>query len=143
MKRLVLSVLVFFIFSSGETKKTTWVAFGDSITYLNEHQNETDYRLKKGYLTRVAETLPDIEYVNKGYNGWTAQRIAREFDKLTLGQADVYSVFLGTNDWWHSVPLGTLDDYKTNTGNDTFFGSYRTIVDKLRSLNKRARIILI
>ncbi|MEJ7677456.1 MAG: SGNH/GDSL hydrolase family protein [Segetibacter sp.] len=124
-------------------KKITWVAIGDSITYLNEHTDETGNRITKGYMTRVTEKLPYIKYVNQGHNGWTSEGIANEIEKLGLVKADVYSVFLGTNDWWQGRPLGTLTDYKNNTGNNTVYGSYRIIINKLRSLNKDAKIILI
>lgn len=143
MKKLLLSIVLLLLLNSFDTKKTTWLALGDSITYLNEHPDETGNRVVKGYLTRVTDALPNVTYINKGYNGWTAQRIAREIETLDLTKADVYTVFLGTNDWWHGVPLGRIDDYKNNAPDDTFFGSYRTIINKLRSLNKRARIILI
>jgi lysophospholipase L1-like esterase len=139
LKILLFSIIVFSC-SPGEV---TWIAIGDSITYLNEHHNETGNRISKGYLTLVSEQVSDLKYVNKGYNGWTAVRIAREIGTLDLGRAEVYTVFLGTNDWWHGQPLGTLDDYKKNSGNNTFFGAYRTIIDKIKSLNKEARIILI
>ena len=55
----------------------------------------------------------------------------------------MYTVFLGTNDWWHELPLGTLQDYVNNTGNATVCGSYRLIINKLRALNEHADIILI
>ena len=57
-------------------------AIGDSITYLNEHPDETGNRVTKGYMTRVAEKLPYIHYVNQGHNGWTSGGIAENFDKL-------------------------------------------------------------
>jgi lysophospholipase L1-like esterase len=94
-------------------------------------------------MTRAVEKLPELTYINKGYNGWTAGDIARDIDKLELSQADVYSIFLGTNDWWQGRPVGTIKEYKDNSGNDTFFGSYRIIINTLRSLSKSARIILI
>ncbi len=143
MKICIRIFILTFILFSFSTKQTTWVAIGDSITYLNEHPDEADNRITKGYMTRVSEKLPDIHYINKGYNGWTAVRIAEEIESLDLPHAGLYSVFLGTNDWWHGKPLGTLNDYKNQTGNDTFFGAYRTIINKLRKLNKTARIILI
>ncbi len=115
---------------------------GDSITYLNEHSDEAGSRITKGYMTLVSEQLPQLAYVNKGYNGWTAVRVAREIESLELERADVYTIFLGTNDWWHGEPIGTFNDYKNNSGNDTFFGAYRTIINKLRSLNNNAHIIL-
>jgi lysophospholipase L1-like esterase len=119
-----------------------WVAIGDSITYLNDHLNETDNRLQKGYMTRVIEQLPNITYVNKGFNGWTSTGIAEQIEQLGLEKADVYSVFLGTNDWWSGQPIGEFSDYTGNTGYKTVYGAFRIIIDKLRSLNPHAQIIL-
>ena len=121
----------------------TWVAIGDSITYLNDHLNETGNRVTKGYLTQVTEKLPYVHYVNQGHNGWTSGRIAQSIDKLGIPVADVYSVLLGTNDWWHSNRLGSWQDYETNTGDSTIYGSFRIIINKLRSLNPNAAIILL
>jgi lysophospholipase L1-like esterase len=139
---IALVALVFLLGAAGR-RELTWVAIGDSITYLNDHPNETDNRVTKGYMTRVVEQLPNIHYRNEGHNGWTAGRIASEIDKLGLVRADVYSVFLGTNDWWAGRPLGQFSDYQRSTGNATIYGSFRIILDKLRSLNPEAHIILI
>ena len=76
-------------------------------------------------------------------SGWTSRRIADSIEHLGIPKADVYSIFLGTNDWWHGQALGTLADYKNNTGNATVYGAFRVIVDKLRSLNPAAKIILV
>ena len=137
---LLLSGLLFSAFSHRELK---WVAIGDSITYLNDHLNETGNRVTKGYMTRVTEALPYLHFVNQGHNGWTAVRIATEIEKLGLEKADVYSVFLGTNDWWQGKPLGTLQDSINGTGNSTVYGSFRIILNKLKSLNADAKIVLI
>ncbi|MGJ7031590.1 SGNH/GDSL hydrolase family protein [Niabella hirudinis] len=143
MKRiLLLSMLLLAVYGFGK-KELKWVAIGDSITYLNDHLDETGNRVSKGYMTRVAEKLPFLHYINKGYNGWTAGRIADHFDSLYIPEADVYTVFLGTNDWWQGRPIGTPEDYETNTGNHTIYGSFRTIVDHLRKISPQARIILI
>ncbi|MEJ7827358.1 MAG: SGNH/GDSL hydrolase family protein [Segetibacter sp.] len=143
MKKLLLIILIFCLFTSFSRPLITWVAIGDSITYLNEHLNETGNRVTKGYMTRVKERLPYIVYVNQGHNGWTSGGIAQNIEKLGLTKADVYSVFLGTNDWWQGRPLGTISDYENNTGNNTVYGSYRIITNKLRSLNPLAKIVLI
>lgn len=135
-------LIIFWIVISCTPKKI-WVAIGDSITYLNEHTDETGNRVTKGYMTRVTEKLPNVNYINQGHNGWTSGGIAENIDKLGLVSADVYSVFLGTNDWWQGRPVGTLSDYRNNTGNNTAYGSFRIIINKLRELNKDARIILI
>lgn len=143
MKKLLYLLAVILTLTSFSQKETTWVAIGDSITYLNDHPDETGNRVTKGYLTRVTEQLKHIHFINQGHNGWTAVRIAKEIERLELVKADIYSVFLGTNDWWGGLPLGTMQDYTGNTGNGTFYGAYRTIINKIRSLNKDADIVLI
>ena len=142
MKSFLFLFIFIFVWSAFAPPTKTWVAIGDSITYLNDHQEQTGNRVTKGYLTRVTEELPDLKYINQGHNGWTAGGIANKIEDLGLVRADVYSVFLGTNDWWQGRPIGTLADYRNNTGNNTFYGSYRIIIDKIRSLNPKAPIIL-
>jgi lysophospholipase L1-like esterase len=124
-------------------KQRTWVAIGDSITYLNEHPDETGNRITKGYMTRVVEKMPDIRYTNLGYNGWTSRNIADSIDHIGLVPADIYSIFLGTNDWWQGRPLGTLRDYTGHTGSGTLYGSFGIIISRIRALSPAARIVLI
>ena len=143
MKKTIVLLVLSGLLASFTPKQLTWVAIGDSITYLNDHTNETGNRVTKGYMTRVVEQLPNIHYTNQGHNGWTAGKIARSIERLGLQKADIYSVLLGTNDWWHGSPLGTWQDYTGNTGDRTIYGSFRIILNKLHSLNKDASIILI
>lgn len=143
MKKISILLTLAFFFTSFAPKEITWVAIGDSITYLNDHLDETGNRVKKGYITRVAEKSTRIHYINQGHNGWTAVKIAEEIDKLGLVKADIYSVFLGTNDWWSGLPLGTIKDYEDNNGNSTVYGAFKTIVNKIKNLNNKANIILI
>ncbi len=143
MKRVSLFLVLVLITSSFSQPKKRWVAIGDSITYLNEHPEETGNRVVKGYMTRVVEKLPELEYINKGRNGWTSGNIAASIETLDLPPADIYSIFLGTNDWWAGRTLGTLEDYKNSNDNNTVFGSFRLIINKLRALNNKAQIILI
>src|SRR5687768_7918759 len=142
MKKGALIIIVFCLVSSFYQRELKWVAIGDSITYLNEHLDQTGNRVTRGYMTRVKETLPNIQYINQGHNGWTSGNIAESIDKLGLIKADIYSVFLGTNDWWRGRPLGNFSDYRNNSGNTTVYGSFRIIVDRLRILNPSAKIIL-
>jgi lysophospholipase L1-like esterase len=143
MKNCFLLIAFFCFTSANHQRQLTWIAIGDSITYLNDHLDETGNRVTKGYMTRVREKLPHIHYLNEGRNGWTSGNIAQGLDSLGLFKADIYSVFLGTNDWWRGRPLGSISDYKNNTGNTTVYGSFRIILDKLKILNPSARIILI
>ncbi|GGB87527.1 hypothetical protein GCM10011325_13870 [Dyadobacter sediminis] len=124
-------------------RKISWVAIGDSITYLNDHPDETGNRITKGYMALIAEKYPFVSYINQGHNGWTSVNIADKINDLGLVKADVYTVFLGTNDWWQGKTLGTIADYEQQTGTGTVYGSFRVITDKLKKLNKKAEIILI
>ena len=143
MKRyFLLSFLILISFASAP-RKITWVAIGDSITYLNDHRDETGNRVTKGYMTLITEKYPRVQYINQGHNGWTSVNIADKIESLGLVKADVYSVFLGTNDWWQGKALGTIADYQQNNGSKTVYGSFRIIVGKLKQLNKKAKIILI
>lgn len=142
MKKLLSVVVLVCLFCSFRGGEKTWVALGDSITYLNDHADETSNRVKLGYMTRVTKELPDLHYINQGYNGWTASGIAEVIDSLSLQKADIYTVLLGTNDWWHGGPLGSFDDYLKNTGYKTVFGAFRIIINKFRQLNPDAKIIL-
>ncbi|MEO5582566.1 MAG: SGNH/GDSL hydrolase family protein [Saprospiraceae bacterium] len=143
MKKIILLLTLYGICCSFIPKKMTWVAIGDSITYLNDHTNETGNRITKGYVSRVVEKLSYIDYINQGHNGWTSAGIADKIESLGLIKADIYSIFLGTNDWWAGRSVGKIEDYKNNTGNQTLNGSYRIIINKLRLLNPDAKIILI
>lgn len=142
MRSIFLCFFIILIGCSFGQRQEVWLALGDSITYLNEHPDEARNRITKGYMTLVTEKQPHIRYINQGYNGWTAVRIAEQIDKLGLEKADYYSVFLGTNDWWAGLPLGSTADYRRNSGAGTTSGAFRIIVEKLRSLNPDATIIL-
>jgi len=143
MKKICLLVILCLTQFSFSPPTLTWVAIGDSITYLNDHSNETGDRMTKGYMTQVVERLPHIQLVNKGYNGWTAVKIASEFDQLNIPRADVYSIFLSTNDWWGAKPLGTWEDYLNNSGPTTVHGAFRVMREKIKILNPDAKIVFI
>lgn len=143
MKQLLLLLALLGLLGSFRPGEKTWVAIGDSITYLNDHPEQTGHRITKGYLTGVTEKLPYLKVTNQGRNGWTAVGTAQQIEKLGWQKADLYTVFLGTNDWWQGRPLGRLADYTANTGTGTVYGAFRVIIDKLRSLNPQAQIVLI
>jgi lysophospholipase L1-like esterase len=144
MKKYIALLLAIVLFASfTPPKELTWMAIGDSITFLNGRPEVTKHRISKGYMDDVVAQLPYVHFTNKGYPGWTAKGIADNINNLGLEKADVYSVFLGTNDWWTCLPIGSFSDYENNTGDKTVYGSYRTIVDKIRGLNNDAKIILL
>ena len=98
MKKCLILFAAALLLTSFTQRKKVWVAIGDSITYLNDHPDETMNRVSRGYLSRVTDALPDVQYINQGHNGWKSTDIAANIDKLGLIKADVYTIFLGTND---------------------------------------------
>ena len=132
-KVLLLFVLLNISAAFAQHKTLTWMAIGSSSTYQNGKPEITKNRITEGYMDRVVDKLPYIHYVNHGYSGWTTKSIADNIDKLGLEKADLYSVLLGSNDWWLALPLGTLSDYQNNTGNGTMYGAYRTIINKIKA----------
>lgn len=141
--RAIIILVVLISTSFRQDQKIKWVAIGDSITYLNDHPDETKNRSGEGYMTQLCKELKNFEYINQGHNGWKSVDIARKIDSINLVPADVYTIFLGTNDWWHGIPAGTLNDYINDAGNTTVSGAYRKIVNKLRALNSNAKIVVI
>lgn len=142
-KLIAILVLLPLVLSSYKTRREiTLTAIGDSFTYLNDHLNESENRVTKGWITRTAELVPGLTYTNQGHNYWTSIEIAQKIDKFDLQSSDIYTIFLGTNDWWLGLKLGTLDDYLNNTGTGTVNGAFRVIIDRCRSLNPKAHFIL-
>ena len=143
MKSILIALLLLSQYTAFTPGVITWTAIGDSITYLNDHHDETGNRINNGYMALVAAKHPNIEYINQGHNGWTTVGIAKEIENLGLTKTDVYSIFLGTNDWWSGLPLGSMQDYIRDTGIKSTYGAYRVIIRKIRSLYADAKIILI
>jgi len=143
MKKLLLLTGLILLSAFSPKKELTWVAIGDSITYHNGKPWATRNRLTHGYMDDVVEKLPYIHFTNQGYGGWTAKNMADNIEKIGITKADIYTILLGTNDWWTCLPIGTINDYTNNTGNGTVSGAYRTIINKLHSLNSDAKIILL
>ena len=112
-----------------------WCSLGTSISWLNE--NTASYPLTKGYQTRVMEKIAFKNFSNKAVNGGT---LSSAISSVVL--ADYYTIEHGINDWGHSTPVGTIDDYINNKKNGTFAAIYRQVIDRIFSRNKKARVIL-
>jgi lysophospholipase L1-like esterase len=143
MKKSISLLLAFVLLASFKPhKELTWMAIGDSITFLNGRPELTKNRISKGYMDDVVAKLPNVHFTASGHPGWTIKAIADNINNLNLVKSDIYSLFFGTNDWWTGLPIGSFSDYENNTGNKTVYGSYRTVIDKIRSMNSEAVIIL-
>ena len=123
--------------SSAEPRqvKGRWCSLGTSISWLNE--NTDSYPLTKGYQTRVMEKIAFKNFTNKAVNGGVLQSA---ISSVVL--ADYYTIEHGINDWGHSTPVGTIDDYINNTKNGTFAATYRQVIDRIFTRNPKARVIL-
>lgn len=114
--------------------KAHWMSLGTSITWYNDNVSSA---FTKGYQTRVREELPFKRFSNKGVNGGVLASAIGQ-----VSHADYYTVEHGINDWGHSTPVGTIDDYKNNTNNGTFAANYRLLVDAIYKANPKAVIVL-
>ncbi len=115
----------------------TWCAIGDSFTYLNDHLDETDFRVSEGYLSRVLRKLPDLALINAGVNGSTT----KDWLTIPVPFADIYSILLGTNDWHQQIPLGSKENFiKEESG--TILGNLGVLIKRIRMVNENAKILV-
>lgn len=109
-----------------------WCAIGTSVTYWDKES--------KGYQSWIRQWMDVADYVNLGVWGGTIVDLSNSLESIVA--ADVYTIEHGINDWRTSVPVGELSDFTNDTGNTTFFGAYRKVIDRIYALNKRALIML-
>ena len=114
-----------------------WCAIGDSFTYLNDHLDETGYRVSRGYLARILEKVPGLRLNNIGINGSTF----RDWIAQPIPEADLYTVLLGTNDWHHGIPMGSEQDF-SNREAGTILGTLGILLDHIRKAAPQARILV-
>ena len=114
-----------------------WCAIGDSFTYLNDHLNETGFRVKKGYLDRTCEKVGGLILQNMGINGSET----KDWLTVDLPAADLYTVLLGTNDWRRGVPLGKEDDFMEMIPG-TILGNLGCLISSIRKKAPAAHIII-
>ncbi len=115
----------------------TWCAIGDSFTYLNDHLDETDFRVSEGYLSRALKKLPDLSLINAGVNGSTT----KDWLTIPIPFADIYTILLGTNDWHHQIPLGTKEDFKREEAG-TILGNLGVLIKRIYLVNGEAKIMV-
>jgi len=121
-----------------ENNTKTWVAIGDSFTYIDEFLEETGGHLKKGYLTETAELLPfPVDVKHLAINGGSTLELL----DVPLVPGDFYSILLGTNDWWGRRPIGTLENAK-NHEKGTILGNLSLLIQKIRAIAPNAPIFL-
>ncbi|MBO7655503.1 MAG: SGNH/GDSL hydrolase family protein, partial [Kiritimatiellae bacterium] len=115
----------------------TWCSLGTSITWYNANVAVAQGRFTRGYQDRVLDVLRFKHFVNRGVNGGV---VASQHGKIA--KADYYTIEHGVNDWGQNVKPGVFADYVNNTSNNTFYANYRILIDQIRALNPKAKIIL-
>ena len=116
----------------------TWCSLGTSISWYNNNVAASGGRFSRGYQDRVRDVLVFDGFVNPAINGGVIASQAA----AAVPKADWYTVEHGVNDWGHTVKVGTIEDYRGNAKNGTFYESYRILVDKIRAANPAAKVIL-
>ena len=114
-----------------------WCAIGDDFTYLNDHLDETDNRVKKGYLTRTCEYFSNLSVINIGMNGSSTP----DWVNAELPEADLYTVLLGTNDWHGGVPLGRKEDF-VQKKEGTILGNMGILISHIRQKAPNAALLV-
>ncbi|MDV3426492.1 MAG: SGNH/GDSL hydrolase family protein [Bacillota bacterium] len=116
------------ITSSLKYEGKNWLAIGDGITSANQYQNMVAKVCKINKVT--TDAVPSQKL------GMMADRLTKE----SLSDIDLITIFGGTNDYGNDKLLGTKDDDKTV---DKFYGNIRKVIDKIQSLNPKAKIVFI
>ena len=111
-----------------------WNSLGTSITWYNSHAGA---KFEKGYQSRVMEQLKFDGFENTGISGGCVNSAIGQ-----VREADLYTVEHGVNDWGNRVSPGTLDDYKNDTGNNSFAANYRKVINNIRKTNPKAKIVI-
>lgn len=125
-------------FDKTSWENTRWLTLGDSITKAG------------GYQENLLKSLKFSEIDNKGINGQTMAYQKKITSTWELGKNidykdyDLITIFIGTNDFRYHKPLGKIESINSNTLNDkTFIGAYQLLLNKIKSSNPDAKIILI
>lgn len=114
----------------------SWCAIGDSFTYLNDHLDETNHYVSRGYLSRICDKLPALALHNIGVNGSTS----RDWLEYSIPAADVYTILLGTNDWHQGICIGTVADF-LSAQSGTILGNLGDLAKRIRAVNTDATIL--
>lgn len=116
-----------------------WCAIGDSFTYLNDHLDETGYRVTEGYIRRACRLLPELALapINIGINGSST----KDWLRHPIPAADLYTILLGTNDWHQGIPLGTTQAFDAKQ-EGTILGNLAILIDHVRRANPSANLLV-
>ncbi|MBO5287170.1 MAG: hypothetical protein J6B34_03515 [Clostridia bacterium] len=116
------------------------VFVGDSITYGAGCDGDTYWEILRDSLGLSSATGMGVggSCISQTSNyGSNHNPLVNRFD--TIPEADLISIFMGTNDYGHDTPLGTIDD----TTDVSFYGALNVIIPQLLEKNPDATIVFI
>ncbi len=135
----------YFVASEGIQAKGPWadknaVFVGDSITAGTGCEGDTYWQLLEELLEFKSTTAMGVS----GSCISSTSDYGSEHDPLAnrygdIPEADLITVFMGTNDYGHDTPIGTLDD----EGDISFLGALNTIIPELQAKYPDAKIVFI
>ena len=123
------------IFSQALIRKAkTMACLGDSITL--------GARVEKPYPKLIEQTLALDEVYNLGISGSTITNstspapMSVRYNEIST-DTDIILVMGGTNDYWHSMELGTIED----TSNTTYCGALKELITGLKNIYSESYIM--
>ncbi len=135
-KILFVSFIMLFSFAFTLQKKTRVIFFGDSITELGittRPDAGTGYVLKIDSLCKTENKSDQYEFIGSGVSGNKVYDLyLRMEDDVLAKKPDVVIIYVGVNDVWHKILLGT------GTDADKFEKFYLAILKKLKEKNIKA-----
>ena len=134
-----------FIYKGDPNAPTDWsnasaVFVGDSITAATQHTEKFYYEylndsLGFGSVAKSAVSGSCIS-VKSDYGTNNSPLISR-YQSIPGG--DLIVIFMGTNDFGHATPLGTIND----TEDESFYGALNVIIPGIKSAHPNSRIVMV
>jgi isoamyl acetate esterase len=137
MKKILFASLILFLSCAfAPQKKTKVIFFGDSITELGVMTRPdagAGYVLKIDSLCKAEGKSDQYEFIGSGVSGNKVYDLyLRMEDDVLNKNPDVVVIYVGVNDVWHKILLGT------GTDADKFEKFYYAILKKLKDKNIKA-----
>jgi lysophospholipase L1-like esterase len=131
MKKIILAIILTFIFPNNILAYENWLTLGDSITKAGVYQDILKNNFKNidnlglnGQTMAYQDTNTSTYYVGKN---------------IDYKKYDLVSIFIGTNDFRYHKPLGEINNFDEKT----FAGAYQLLIEQIKKDNPNATILLI
>ncbi len=139
------------IINRNATGDTTWNAVGDSLTsaagyYFSGVVSATGF--KGTQYGQAGSTLAVNDYSKNHINSTfgTSYEYTSIVERVLAGdmnEADVWTVYGGTNDWYYGSALGSLKAKGADFNNTTIYGALQSICEYVLAQDNEPRLVLI